>query len=71
MTVKRRRKKTADGSVNPFEIKDEPQIVKKDETVCGNKRRSFDTLKITRAECYACDAATQTIRKQKDFCKIC
>ena len=38
--VKRRRKKTVEGPVNPFKIKDESQIVKKDETLSGHKRRT-------------------------------
>ena len=71
MTNKRRTKKIVDGSANPFECKNETEMSRKDKTQDDQKRRSFDILKVTREQCYACDAATQTLKKQKDFCKIC
>ena len=71
VTNKRRKKKIVDGTINPFESTNDINIPKKDKTQDDHKRRSFDILKVTREECYACDATTQTMKKQKNFCNIC
>ena len=70
-SCKRRTKKIVKEPKNPFERKNENHKTKTDKKQDDYKRRSFDILKVTRDECYACDATTQTAKKRKDFCNIC
>ena len=70
ITKKRKKQKKADGLGNPFTNPEEKMNIERENTD-ELKRRSFDILKITKQECFACDATTQTKKKQKNLCRIC